>query len=103
MSHDNVNGKVSGDLISREATLNLWCANCIITKFGKACNRTCRDIERIKAVPAVDAAPVVHGMWLDSRLQPFIGKCSKCGANRDRDNFCSHCGAKMDEGEVVND
>lgn len=49
-----------GDLISRKAVQGIFCANCIITKFGKLCDRTCRDIERIKAVPAVDAVPVVR-------------------------------------------
>ena len=100
------------DLISRETVLNIWCANCIITKFGKACNRTCRDIERIKAVPAVDAVPVVHGWWIEVDGNDFEDdhwQCSACGHEIYNDFalmeevqemggalFCEHCGTKMD-------
>lgn len=43
--------------------------------------------------PAVDAAPVVHARWIDEC-------CSVCGTyvyHGDADNYCPHCGAKMDK------
>ena len=54
----------------------------------------------LEVQPAVDAAPVVHGMWIyfncvgNGRYQ-----CSECfhwvDAGTDR-NYCPNCGAKMD-------
>ena len=53
--------------------------------------------------PAADAAPVVHGRWVD-------GRCSNCGVDIPTDDahdvifgsecrFCYYCGAKMDGGD----
>lgn len=74
--------------------------------------------------PAVDAVPVRHGRWLDrkgkvaikvyfeSKVRIFDAYCSECGqwlVGSDEygceDNYCPHCGAKMDEEnyEIVED
>lgn len=65
-------------------------------------------MERLAEAPAVDAAPVVHGRWIE--VGDFIWKCSVCGAEdcyaytwgevkRQDDLYCPKCGAKMDGGE----
>lgn len=55
-------------------------------------------INGLKALPFIDAAPVVHGWWIN-------GKCNKCGGHAPfwvmattyyPSKFCPHCGAKMD-------
>lgn len=64
----------------------------------------CADI---KAIPAADVAPVVHGQWVS-----VAGKrdriCSQCLRNEPYKNadddagvfeFCPHCGTKMDGGD----
>lgn len=55
----------------------------------------------IESLPAVDAAPVVHGRWIE---KPFLlgttRECSKCGDYYGMPhgvfNYCPNCGAKMD-------
>lgn len=62
-------------------------------------------------IPTVDAAPVVHGRWVE-RLYPGDEhvECSICkkqyyeddlyiGGN-DFPKYCPHCGAKMDGGDA---
>jgi hypothetical protein len=48
----------------------------------------------IKRLPAVDAAPVVHGEWKWSHG----GECSECGFHNSNFDYryCPTCGAKMD-------
>ena len=54
-------------------------------------------IELVEDAPTVDAAPVVHGQWIDK--DGGIATCSVCG---DRwgvwsvMKYCPNCGAKMD-------
>lgn len=67
--------------------------------------------ERIKALPAADVVPVVHGEWVRPhwRNSNFCYDCSVCGNEvmhqeyRWRDEkiypICPWCGAKMDGGE----
>ena len=61
----------------------------------------------IDAVPAADVAPVVHGEWVEAKLNgmslyPFGQKmCSVCGQIMPSQwetmpPFCYGCGAKMD-------
>ena len=59
----------------------------------------------IKAIPAADVAPVVHGMWVYAKTYYDIDECncSLCGqlmttAIDKRMNYCPNCGAKMDGG-----
>ena len=64
----------------------------------------------IDAVPAADVAPVVHGRWIEAKLNgmslyPFGQKmCNVCGQImpsrwETMPPFCYGCGALMDGGE----
>lgn len=93
---------MGNDLISREAALEIcqkeyeerlkmldYCGDTVAWNIGNA----------IKMLPAVNAAPVVHGHVLDSD-NPFCGPCSACGESVNRKwHYCPNCGAKMDGGE----
>lgn len=72
---------------------------------------TAEILEAIDEVPAVDAAPVVHGWWkcyIHSALvrwkdgEPVwadrnVYRCSRCDFGTiAKHNYCSRCGAKMD-------
>lgn len=55
--------------------------------------------ERIEKIPAVDAAPVVHGRWMNIPDKPEWDQkmCSVCGDYFCcQGNYCPNCGAKMD-------
>lgn len=59
----------------------------------------------VKAQPAADVEPVVHGEWRENGLNGFAYAliCSKCGyidgyPFNDRYRYCPNCGAKMDGG-----
>ena len=61
--------------------------------------------DTLKAVPAADVAPVVHGQWLI--VKGSNGKeyhaCSHCSHEQEVTgvkNFCAVCGARMDGGSV---
>lgn len=57
--------------------------------------------ERIKALPAADVVPVVHGKWMPfhSEAAGDIQYCSACEIGFDaKTDYCPHCGAKMDGG-----
>ncbi len=98
---------MTNDLIGREAAIDelrdIWCrdCHCATTKHDcTACN--IGDlIGRIKDLPAVDAAPVVHGRWINQDSTYTKYQCSACkeknfdGVGR----FCPNCGARMDKEE----
>ena len=55
----------------------------------------------ISEAPTVDAVPVVHGRWIFH--DDGSGTCNQCGIRQsaiwdydNSQNFCGHCGAKMD-------
>lgn len=54
-------------------------------------------------MPTVDAEPVGHGHWIESKGGDYIGypvyECSSCGCpvGEEASNYCPYCGAKMDE------
>ena len=63
------------------------------------------DVRRIVMdAPAVDAAPVVHGRWLNNGIHgSVLCRCSECHYDAAAYSFryCPMCGAKMDgEGAV---
>ena len=53
--------------------------------------------DTIAIQPTVD--PVNHGHWIESLDHYDRYMCSACGhlTNTESDNYCSNCGAKMDE------
>lgn len=64
----------------------------------------------LEVQPAVDAAPVVHGRWLevDEGDGDYTYDCSVCGGKwwlvedtpeANGMKYCPYCGAKMDGGE----
>ena len=55
--------------------------------------------QRIRAIPAADVAPVVHGRWLQSA--GGWRRCSHCNEEEylkdfENTNYCPNCGARMD-------
>ena len=64
-------------------------------------------LEQIVELLDADVAPVRHGRWIvDGEPPMLVIKCSECGqkyfnhAMQNFANFCSNCGAKMDEEET---
>ena len=72
---------MTNDLISRSALLKNEC-----------CGRISGD--DVRKAPAVDAAPVVHGRWIDRDGKTWCSVCSKPNKAY-MPPFCPHCGAKM--------
>lgn len=108
------------DLISRAAAIATLTDTNLRRNVDSVCdgdmNRTRRAAQRVIAqLPAVDAAPVVHGRW--EFCGDFDMVCSVCGARYDKislclayhtgigsnkmDGFwyCPHCGALLDGGD----
>ena len=90
---------------------NSHCVDC--SKYGdeKKCKKcwVTDAMWALKHAPTEDAAPVVHGRWIERPLDNFRKyevKCSECGfigiGNYDQYlepidfNYCPNCGAKMD-------
>lgn len=66
-----------------------YCGDTVALNIGHA----------IKALPAADVAPVVHGRWMPfhSEAAGDIQYCSACEIGFDaKTAYCPHCGAKMD-------
>ena len=83
------------DLISRKALLEkAWEAD---TQCGYV---QVVDVGDIEDAPVVDAAPVVHGEWIELHEENGheVGTCSHCRHVRIVDNYCPTGGAKMDGG-----
>lgn len=69
-------------------------------------NQTAITMRRIfDGLPTVDASPVRHGKWIDRvDTDTDMHECSICGARvvkglyeyDNPNNYCYHCGAKMD-------
>ena len=82
------------DLISRKALLEkAWEAD---TQCGYV---QVVDVGDIENAPAVDAAPVVRGEWIELHEENGheVGTCSHCRHVRIVDNYCPNCGALMDD------
>lgn len=66
-------------------------------------------VTRVEDFPSADAAPVVHGRWVEKEKYTFgiMYDCSLC-ENRILDNghpwnYCPNCGADMREGGLTHD
>ena len=94
------------DLISRAAALD------VINTWGRQKSEKVRMglLHRdLDAIPAVDAATVVHGQWLEKRwttecdwcvINHRALVCTACSveiANGEETPYCPYCGAKMDK------
>ena len=59
------------------------------------------DRQRIKELPAADAAKVKHGKWdyIGTDKKGHVYRCSNCAGRIGLDyetSYCPNCGAKMD-------
>lgn len=56
-------------------------------------------INAVEEVSAVDAAPMVHGRWVEEKDRLSHWHCSECGKVQGMSilfmNYCPNCGAKM--------
>ena len=79
-------------------------------KWDSGCWIRYKMFERaLKAAPTIEAAPVVHGHWVDKGIVAieFIRErheyeCSRCGKavhllENEKPYYCDNCGCKMDE------
>ena len=86
------------DLISRNAAIK-W----FFRPYSNEESYSNLDVERaLKAIPTVDAVPVVHGMWIDENPDDFLDprmRCSICRVIASpliKWRYCPNCGAKME-------
>ena len=55
----------------------------------------------IENLPTADVQEVRHEKWEKSLFAQDFSRCSECGAVWNRKfEYCPHCGAKMDGGDV---
>lgn len=70
----------------------------------------CKVLDMIRRTPAADVAPVIHAHWIEKHyvelkgtgLYAILGTCSNCKCEVITDEsaeYCSNCGAVMDEEE----
>ena len=92
------------DLISRAAILDAICDRIETTDLRKytLLEHKSKMFDIVKSVieqaPGVDAAPVVHGRWMDRGSLSCRCSCCGCKSNAEN-NYCHHCGAQMDGGK----
>ncbi len=78
-----------------------FCAYCGET----ICNGYCDEMDIINQQPTVEAEPVRHGRWeyIDAPMfgNPYGSYKCDCGNSMPhKTNYCPHCGAKMDGGDL---
>ena len=99
------------EYIEREALLKAMCPDLCNIEYNSGCVE-CAEIQMIRAFPAADVAPVVHGQWM--KTEEPLGwqevdciECSACHESwiADEDyglefadywKYCPNCGARMD-------
>lgn len=89
-------------LISRAAAIDALTDTNIKRNVDSLCdgdmNRTIRAAQRaIAQLPAVDAAPVRHGHWIDCDGQYECSECHNISCCKGK--YCTDCGSMMIEGE----
>lgn len=103
---------MTNDMISREAAIEMLKEklNRNYTPSFIAGDAFASALHRIKKLPAVDAAPVVHARWVWA--DDGYCRCSNCTQKAPvmtqyqdeptttMTDYCPHCGAKMDGGET---
>lgn len=103
------------DLISRSALLEMIADNYANAACYDQCTRAMLEEHcdyakgLVNEAPAVDAAPVKHGRWIEHDSCDYELECGCCRARFDGEmwyaqdgyrgnpKFCPNCGAKMDE------
>ena len=94
-----------GDLISREAAIEY-----LMTNMGwhdedgyevdDADEKREAITDLVNGIPAVDAAPIRHGRWIEEPDRHYHYHCSECltmqGVSSIRMNYCPECGALME-------
>lgn len=96
-----------------------YCTDC--NNYNGVCCRACKhmdDMDFIEDAPTIDAQPVKHGRWIETRRHRDADgcivsgySCSECGSalrdtnpdDRDSEFYCYHCGAKMDGDDADSD
>lgn len=91
------------DLISRKALISRferYQSDCEEENDIIAAQVFADCICELQDAPAVDAAPVARGEWIELHEENGheVGTCSHCRHVRIVDNYCPNCGAKMDGG-----
>lgn len=91
------------DLISRKALISRferYQSDCEEENDIIAAQVFADCICELQDAPAVDAAPVVRGEWMELHEENGheVGTCSHCRHVRIVDNYCPNCGALMDGG-----
>jgi hypothetical protein len=86
------------------------CAECADYSLKKhKCTRGAKDAGKATDsfyadCPLDDAEPVRHGRWIPTKLKGYY-ECSACSyehTSNPAQRFCSYCGARMDEGGIIN-
>ena len=83
-------------------------ANALKTSFEEDGHLSSYIEEFIDNAPTIDAEPVRHGLWIQSKIVPDYHYCSLCKVAHKMQmscnvyvllKYCPHCGAKMDGGK----
>lgn len=91
------------DLISRKALdreMSMQLVHAGFKSYSYAGQMYLKAKQIVRSAPAIDAAPVVRGEWIELHEENGheVGTCSHCRHVRIVDNYCPNCGAKMDGG-----
>jgi hypothetical protein len=91
------------EYIEREVCLSILRAKANMAVLMDAAPYFEKAAQMLEKLPAADAAPVVHGVWVCvNKIDPISGyRCSKCRrrVGFDITPYCPNCGAKMDGGD----
>ena len=95
---------MNGDLISRNTLIDHITGHINAAKNARdfrAADAWGGALWDVQEAPAVDAAPVVHGHWINQDSTYTRYQCSVCGERNygGYESYCPNCGAKMDEEE----
>nr|DAF99036.1 MAG TPA: zinc-ribbon domain protein [Siphoviridae sp. ctDmR33] len=96
------------DYIERK-DIRQWCEDNVLGAVFLDGMTTIKElIKYTDDLPAADVTPVKHGTWEKTNTDGFL-RCSVChdcyieeiwlDGEKERWNFCPHCGAKMDGGD----
>lgn len=91
------------DLISRKALdreMSTQLVHAGFKSYSEAGQMYLKAKQIVRSSPAIDAAPVVRGEWIELHEENGheVGTCSHCRHVRIVDNYCPNCGAKMNGG-----